>query len=105
MRDMPQDDLAYLEGFMKACSDKGLDPETLLKQAVTYDDRRRRMNIMAGTAGGALEGAMIGNLVGEHKKLPALGTIVGTVAGGALGAGTGVLANLIRKYMQEAEVI
>lgn len=127
LEEMSNMDLAYIEGFIKACADKGVDPELFLEsltkpaadgelskpmpggskkekkeEAPDYEKRRRGMAIGLGSLGGALTGAQAGAM----SASPFRGSgergaraIIGGVAGAGLGAGAAAIYNAIRKYM------
>lgn len=107
-------DLAYIEGFVKACADKGVDPEAVLAKLAEDDeeDEEKKPGTVKRVAGGAGRGALAGGAIGaglgatgaalasarplaRMAKMPgsnkgeALATALKTMLGGAVGGGLG----------------
>lgn len=80
IKKLSNNDLSYIEGFIKQCSDKGVDPEPMLAKLAGEEPTEDKPESKAKStvkrvAGGAGKGALAGGAIGAG-----LGAVGGAVA-------------------------
>jgi|LakMenEpi03Aug12_release.lakeMendotaPanAssembly.Ray.scaffolds.fasta_scaffold367788_3 hypothetical protein len=81
IKKLSNNDLAYIEGFIKTCADKGVDPEPMLAKLAgeepPAEDKpaSKAKSTVKRVAGGAGKGALAGGAIGAG-----LGAVGGAVA-------------------------
>ena len=92
---------AYVEGFVRQCEARGVDPEAFVKRAFDPVLGSAAWGGLAGLTGGAAVGA----LTSKRKKVrnAILAALAGGVGGAALGAGLGATVDAVSRSRRRPE--